>query len=60
MRQSLKREVDVVSYDWLEDSLMSKRRKREKPYLLATIEKTKRKLKKKEKRRVEAGMDAPT
>lgn len=57
VRQAMKRQgnIQVVSYDWLEDSLLTKRPKNEKKYLLATIEKAKRRREKEEKRAIKTG-----
>lgn len=45
MRKAKRLKIKIVSYDWLEDSLMSKSRapKREGPYLLDTILKNEKK-----------------
>ncbi len=57
VRHALKqRTVQIVTYDWLEDSLIGKHHKREKAYLLSTVEKAKRKQEKEQKREADAGM----
>ncbi|KAI9792733.1 MAG: hypothetical protein M1816_001832 [Peltula sp. TS41687] len=49
--------VDIVTYDWLEDSIMDKKLKRETPYLLMTVEKGRRKREKKEKKKIIAAKE---
>jgi hypothetical protein len=56
VRAALKlKSVKVVTYDWLEDCLMNKRRRNERPYLLTKVEADKRMRKKQEVRRAKAG-----
>lgn len=47
--------IDIVTYDWLEDSIMTKRPKSERRYLLSAVEKGRRKKARKEKKKVNAG-----
>ncbi|KAI9814900.1 MAG: hypothetical protein M1832_005628 [Thelocarpon impressellum] len=55
VRQALKlRTVKIVTFDWLEDGLLAKRRKPEKPYLLATLEKARRKRAREEQKAAQA------
>jgi len=42
--------ANIVTFDWLEDSLRTKRKKAERQYLLSKLEKTWRREKKIEKR----------
>lgn len=51
VRQALRLDsIMIVNYDWLRDSLLGKRPKREKAYLLQTVEREKRREDKLEKR----------